>query len=253
MNRKMITTVVILVIVGAGATLVLLPPTSDTFHFEFEYPEGDRYPVQLWLTDIQDCTLNVSFVDDADLLYDIDVELYGAYSASSAFELSINDYRVNSGWVEVRFEGKLSIKSLYVVLGSGVPYEIIVPASSDMNATFVYGNNAVGSDASLFYSATGSIVNLIFTEEMVFSETGMEVICGTDSRPDYIYLYVDLPDGVNDAAGFREPLSLHSSTGWAYHSQLLDTVSYRTDPLKPEPLLELSIQAVYRVHAWLSD
>ncbi len=253
MNRKMIATVLVLVVVGAGATLVLLPPTSDTFHFESEYLEGDRDPVQLWLTDIQDCTLNVSFVDDADLLYDIDVELYGSHPASSAFELSVNDYRVHSGWVEVRFEGKLSIKSLHVVLGSGVPYEIIVPASSDMNATFVYGNNAVGSDASLFYSATGSIVNLIFTEEMVFSETGMEVICGTDSRPDYIYLYVDLPDGVNGAAGFREPLSLHSSTGWAYHSQFLDTVSYRTDPLKPEPLLELSIQAVYRVHAWLSD
>ncbi len=253
MNRKMITTVVILVIVGAGATLVLLPPTSDTFHFEFEYPEGDRYPVQLWLTDIQDCTLNVSFVDDADLLYDIDVELYGAYSASSAFELSINDYRVNSGWVEVRFEGKLSIKSLYVVLGSGVPYEIIVPASSDMNATFVYGNNAVGSDASLFYSATGSILSLIFTEDMVFSDTGMEVAIGSAGEPDYVYLSTDLPDGVAGVGTFREPFYLQSNSGWAFRSQFIDTVTYSTDPLKPEPLLGFGIRAKYGIYAWLSD
>ena len=253
MNRKTVAVVLALIIVGAGTAFILFPPSSDNFHFDVEFPEGDYTRVLLWLTTIQDCTLNVSFIDDPDLLYNLDVELYGSHPAASAFDMTVSDFGENSHLLEVRFEGKTSIKTLQLVLGSGVPYEIIVPSSSDMNATFTFGNNAVGSDASLFYTATGSIVNLIFTEDMVFSENGMEVICGTDSRPDYIYLYVDLPDGVNGAAGFREPLSLHSSTGWAYHSQFLDTVSYRTDPLNPEPLLELSIQAVYRVHTWLSD
>jgi hypothetical protein len=153
----------------------------------------------------------------------------------------------------VRFEGILRIKNLHVILGSGVPYEIVVPSSSDMNATFTYGNNAVGSDASLFYSASGSLLNLVFTEDMVFSDSGMEVTVGSAGLSDYVYLYVDLPDGVNGVAGFREPLSLHSSDGWAYHSQFMGTVSYRTDPLTPQPLLELSIQAVYRIHAWLLE
>jgi len=254
MNRKTVAVVLSLIVVGAGTALILFPPSSDSFHFEAEFPEGDYTRVSLWLTDISDCTLNVSFTDDRELLYDLDVELYESHPETTAFDLTVSDFGENSHLLEVRFEGKLGIKSLHIVLGSGVPYEIIVPSScSDMNATFIYGNNAVGSDASLFYSATGSFVNLIYTEDMVFSETGMEVKCGVDSRPDYIYLYVDLPDGVNGVAGFREPLSLHSSTGWAYHSQFMDTVNYRTDPLNPEPLLELSIQAVYRVHAWLSD
>lgn len=111
----------------------------------------------------------------------------------------------------------------------------------------------MGSDASLYYSATGTSVSLIFTEDMVFSDTGMEVICGGDSRPDYIYLYADLPDGVSSVATFREPLYLQASNGWAYRSQFLDEVSYSTDPLEPEPLLGFGIRAKYGIYAWLSD
>ncbi len=253
MNRKTVAVVLALIIVGAGITLILFPPSSESFHYRAQFPEGDYTRVSLWLTDIQDCTLNVSFTDDPELLYNIDVQLYGSHPEASAFELTVSDFGENSHLLEVRFEGKLSIRSLHVVLGSGVPYEIIVPSSSDMNATFTYGNNAVGSDASLFYSATGSIVSLIFTEDMVFSETGMEVICGADSRPDYIYLYTDLPDGVSGGATFKEPLYLQSSTGWAYHSRFADEVTYVTDPLKPEPLLSFGIRAVYGIYAWLSD
>ncbi|MHA1927760.1 MAG: hypothetical protein ACTSV2_04165 [Candidatus Thorarchaeota archaeon] len=252
MNRKTVAVVLSLIVVGAGITLILFPQSSDSFHFEANVPEGEVYRFSIWMEDLLDCTLNVSFIDDPELLYRMDVELYEPHSASSAFDLTISDYGDTYRIFQVSFEGKIRIKTLQLVLGSGVPYEILV-TGLDVNATIVYGNNAVGSDASLFYSATGSIVNLIFTEDMVFSETGMEIKCGVDSRPDYIYLYVELPDGVNGVAGFREPLSLHSSTGWAYHSQFMDTVNYRTDPLNPEPLLELGIQAVNRVHAWLSD
>lgn len=87
----------------------------------------------------------------------------------------------------------------------------------------------------------------------MFSETGMEVTIGSVGAPDYVYLFTDLPDGVNGVAGFREPLSLHSSNGWAYSYSFMNDVIYVTDPLKPQPLLEYSIIAVYRVHAWLSD
>lgn len=252
MNRKTVAVVLALIIVGAGTAFILFPPSSDNFHFDVEFPEGDYTRVLLWLTTIQDCTLNVSFIDDPDLLYNLDVEMYGSHPAASAFDLIVSDFGENSHLLQVHLEGKTSIKTLQLVLGSGVPYQIMV-SGSDVNATFVYGNNVLGSESHLHYYATGSIVNLIFTEDMVFSDTGMEVICGTNSRPDYVYLYVDLPDGVNGVAGFREPLSLHSSNGWAYSHSVLNNVIYETDPLNPEPLLELSIIAVYRVHAWLSD
>ncbi len=187
MNRKIAAAVLALIIVGAGTALLLLPPTLYTFHIESAYPEGNLSPVYLLLTSIQDCTLNVSFVDDPALLFSIDVELYGSYPAASAFELTVNDYRVQSGWVQVGFGGLLSIKSLQVVLGSGVPYKIVIPSScTNVNATFTYGNGAVGSDASLDYSATGSFVALSFTEDMVFSENVMEVRVGVDGLADYV-------------------------------------------------------------------
>ncbi len=78
-------------------------------------------------------------------------------------------------------------------------------------------------------------------------------LVGSTQQPDYVYLYTDLPDGVNGLAGFREPLYLQSSTGWSYRSQFLDYVTYSTDPLDPEPLLELGIIAKYGIYAWLSD
>ena len=56
-----------------------------------------------------------------------------------------------------------------------------------------------------------------------------------------------------DAGTFREPFYLQSSSGWAYRSQFIDTVTYSTDPLEPEPLLGFGIWAKYGIHAWLSD
>jgi hypothetical protein len=249
MNRRAVAVVLALIIVGAGTILFLSPRSSTSFHFEDVYPEGDRYPVYLWLTDIQDCALNLSFVDNSDLLYQIDVELYDSQPAPSAFDLTIEDFRVQSSWIEVSFHALLSFKSLQITLGSGVPYMIVV-TGSDVNATFVYDNNAIGSGASIDYSITGSFVSLSLTEDMVFSTTGMEV---SISEPDYAYLSLDLPDGVNGLATFREPLSIHSNNGWSYRSTFIDRVSYATDPWDSQPLIEVGISSLYRVHAWLSD
>jgi hypothetical protein len=254
MNRKTIATVLILIVVGGGAVFLFVPWSSNSFHLEGTHPDGAKRSAYLWLTDLQDCALNVSFVDDLDLLYSIDVELYEPSPAPSAFELTVNDYRTQSGVMDIRFEGILSIKSLQVTLGSGVPYTIVVSSSSsNVNATITYENNVIGSGASLNYKATGSYVNLFITEEMVFSNTGMEIIIGGTGRPDLIYLHTDLPDGVNGLATFKEPLYIQSNTGWAFRSQFLDEVTYSTDPLNNEPLLGMGIRAEYGVYAWLSD
>ena len=248
---KNLSCVLVLIVVGAGTALLFIPQSSDSFRLEGMHPDGVKESAYLWLANLQDCALNISFVDDPELLYIIDVELYEPSPASSAFEMTVNDYREQSGWMDIRFNGILSIKSLQVVLGSGVPYEIVVPSSgSNVNATLIYGNNVLGSGASLHYSATGSIANLIFTEDMVFSETGMEVGLG---GADYVYFHMDLADGLNGKATFREPLFIHSNTGWTFRSQFFDQVTYSTDPLNPEPLLEIAIGSEYGVHVWLSD
>ena len=250
MNKKGIASVIALVVVAGVTAVLLIPRSVSTYHLEAEYPQGEKKPAYLWLTDIQDCNLEVSFVDDLNLLYEVNVALYESVPASSAFEFTVNDYRTSSGWMDVKLNGIKSIKVLQVTLGSGVPYYLVV-TGTDVNATFIYDNSAVGSGASIDYSATGSFVNLTFGETMTFSSFGMDVsIAG---EPDYAYLYVNLPDGVNGAATIKEPLSIHSNTGWVFRSQFVDTVTYSTDPVNPEPLLGIGIWTKYGVHAWLSD
>jgi len=246
MNRRAIAVVLALIIAGAGTILFLLPRSSSSFHLEAEYTGAGVDPIYLWLTDIQDCNLTISFVDEPSLLYSIDVELYEAAPSSSAFVLTVEE------WFDIRFEASMSMKRLQVVLGSGVPYKIVV-SGSDVNATFVYDNDVIGSGASLNYGATGSFISLTFTENMTFTDTGMEVSVGLPEEADIAYLHIDLPDGVNGAASFREPIYLHSNSGWVSSTGFPGIVTYRTDPLDTEPLLEIGIRAVHGVHAWLSD
>jgi hypothetical protein len=246
MNRRAVAIVLALIVVGAGTVILLLPQSLSSFHLEADYTGEGVDPIYLWLTDIQDCNLTVTFTDNPDLLYSIDIDLYEAAPSSSAFVLTVEE------WFDIRFQAILSIKSLQVTLGTGVPYKIVV-SGTDVNATFIYDNNVIGSGASLNYGATGSFISLNFTEDMVFSDTGMEVRVGATGEADIAYLHTDLPDGVNGEATFREPLSLHSVIGWVYRSGFLNEVTYSTDPLNTEPLLEIGIRAVYGVHVWLSD
>ncbi len=249
MNRKQAAAVLILLLVGTSTLFVLFPPSSDSFHFESEVPEDVYSRYLLWISGLEDCILNISFTDDPILYYSLDVELYNPYPASSAFELTVTE---GESMYWVKFEGMVETKALNIVLGSGVPYELLV-IGTNVTASIIYEDNAIGSSAELEYSATGPSLNLVLTEDMTFSEIGMEVLVGRTAQPDYVYLYTNLPDGVNGLAGFREPLYLQESTGWAFRSRFIDSVSYSTDPLIPEPLLKISVIAKYGIYAWLSD
>ncbi|MFW9837908.1 MAG: hypothetical protein ACFFE7_10330 [Candidatus Thorarchaeota archaeon] len=249
MNRRVAAVVLALLIVGAGTAIFLLPRSSDTFKFDRELPEGEYDHITIQLRYIRDCTLNVSFVDDPDLMYTISIQLYEPSTASAAFDIEIIDY-VQSFWTQI--DGKVPMKSIQLVLGTGLPYELGV-TGSNVNATIIYANNAIGSESSLVYSPSDSILNLTLTQDMVFSQTGMEVSVGSIEEPDTVYLYTDLPAGVNGRAIFQGPLTIHSITGWEYRSEILDAVLYSTDPLDTEPLLAIGIRVVDRIHAWLID
>lgn len=254
MNEMTVAIVIVIVVVGATAAVMLIPQSSSTYHLEAAYLVGERTPVGLSFSGVTDCTLDISFVDNPDLLYAIDVWLYEPLLPSSAFHLTLTDDRDQSGAVSVLFEGVARIKCLQVVLGSGVPYNILVASPcSDMETTIVYTNNMIGTNATLDYSATGSSLDLTFTEDMIFSERGMDVTVGETALADTVYLSVNLVDGVNGRAVLSTPLTIHQNTGWVNRSTFLDQVTYNTNSLNPEPLLNIDIRAAEDVYAWLTD
>jgi hypothetical protein len=249
-NRRKLVGVVVVVSILLGVLFFVnygFPALS--FHREARNPNTQHSHVTLWLTDLQDSILDVSFVDDSDLIYRMDIELFNPSFAASAFELTIEASRT-----QVRFNALVAIRRVMLVLGSATPYDILV-GGSNVTGTFVFGNNMKGSDTELHYSATG-VVNLTLTEDIEFLGGEMRVIAGTQlGLPDYVYIDVDVIEGLNGQITFNGPFSLHSSTGWEYYSSFFDDVTYRTSSYDPfnNTILQIGTWAEQMVYAWLSD
>lgn len=263
-SRRKIAGAVAVLIVASGFLFVYnygLPATS--FHFELEYPQHvSRTSVFLSLTSLDDCLVNISFVDDPDLVYRMDIKLSEPAFASDAFVHTVShNWERGGGQMMISFAGsiiratmtKILVDEVQLVLGSATPYDLVV-RGSNVTSTITFGNNMIGSDSSLNYQATGPSLTLIFTEDMVFFNSGMEVSMLYD-LPDYVNLLVDLPHGVNGSLLTTSILDREFVSGWTYRSVSFppDVTKYSTDPSDPEPLLSLYINAVYRVRAWLMD
>jgi len=263
-NRRKIVGLVIVIIVASGLLFVYnygLPSTS--FHSELWYPQQiSKSSVFFSISLLYDCTLNISFVDEEDLVYRMDIRLSEPAFASDAFVLTVShSWARGYGSVSVSFKGAIIrttatpvlVEEVQLVLGSATPYDILI-SGSNVNSSITFGNNMTASESSLFYSATGSNLNISFTEDMVFGSSGMEVRVSED-LPDYVNLFADLPSGVNGTLSTTSVLERVLVNGWTYRPDPYPpyVTTYSTNSLNPEPLLSLQVDAVYRVRAWLVD
>lgn len=256
-------------IAGAGVTVLILMGVlffyyngfpAQSFHWELKVSQSNT-PTDVWvlLSELHDCILNVSFVDDPELIYGMDVELSESAFASTAFEHTVS-YDWGADHPRIIFQGaivqqamtRVLVDEVKLVLGSAVPYSIGV-SGENVTSTFSFGNNMVGSDSFVSYRASGPHLTMVFTEDIVFSDTGMEVSISGGSVPDYVYLDVDLVDEVSGVVSFDGNLYLHENIGWTKESGFSSFTTYSTDPSQPEPLLSVFIQNVYGVHLWLRN
>jgi hypothetical protein len=262
-SRKKLAAVGITAIILIGVLFVYnygFPAAS--FHFELKYPESAvRGTASVSISNLYDCVLNVSFVDDPDLVYKMDVKLSKPAFAADAFKLTVNKYW-QSGSVSVIFSGAIIrttatpvlVDEVQLILGTATPYYIGV-RGENVNSSITFSNNMRGSGSWLVYLATGPSLTLQFTEDMVFSGEEMEISVGTGSpdKPDNIYLSLDLPDGVNGIASFSKPLYIHANSGWTLDSQLPSSATYVTANNDQQPRIGLTLSAMDSVHVWLSD
>lgn len=256
-------------IASAGVTALILMgvlflyyngfPTKS-FHWELMVSQ-DNAPTDAWviLSELHDCILNVSFVDDPDLIYSMDVELSESAYASAAFEHTVS-YDWGADHPRIIFQGaiiqeamtRVLVDEVKLVLGSAVPYSIGV-SGENVTSTFNFGNNMIGSDSYVYYRSSGPYLTMVLTEDMVFSVTGMEVSISGAHVPDNVYIDVDLVDGVNGVVRFDGSLYLHENIGWTEETDYSSYTTYSTDPSKPEPLLAVFMQNVDWVHLWLRN
>ncbi|MHA2322760.1 MAG: hypothetical protein ACXACG_14025 [Candidatus Thorarchaeota archaeon] len=216
MNKKGFAGAVVVVVIvsGLGAILWLGSSPSIEFHLEAEV-ELPRYAnFTLFLADLLDTNLTISFVNDNSLLYRIDMVLYDPSSPSEAFDLDTQSYTSIH-----RFFTLVRVRSMNVTLGTGCTYDLAV-WGTNLSTSITYDNGA-RARSELRYEASGLLLVRI-TENMTIMDNHnqFDIYTGISNDPlQAFYLDVDLPDGYGGQLNRGHisdlvPISFVERVGW---------------------------------------
>jgi len=250
-NRNIIAGIIVVVVLGVSvfAAMILFPPSSTTLHYERNYT-GDK-PVSLIIAGLEDCVLTLGYEDNEDLMYRIDVELYDAsetiyfeyWGYTLKYQIEINGANYNH---------VTRARYMNITLGTGHPYYIILGGGSNsrnVTGNIVFDNNATLGGGEFSYIFPGSL-NLVFTENVDYSQGGLEMVSigGSYYDIDSISMYIDLPDGMDGRASFLSESMSISATGWTMWKETVNPPEryYRTAESPTKPLLDIG--TVYGDH-----
>lgn len=165
MKRQLVAIGIVVLIMGSVGVYLYLFPMGTSFHYE-KTDTADNAEYRVGVRNIRDCRINVSFVDDGNLLYSFDIEMYG-FSSSTAYYIYEDDTSVllnyYTGPARTEWTGEETrIKSLNFLLGSGKAYNIIL-GGTNLTASITYSNGAlIGQTTYLHYLAVESSAVFIY-------------------------------------------------------------------------------------------
>ncbi len=202
MNRRLLALLIIICVLlvgGIGAYFAVFP-LGTSFHYERKISEPDNGTFTLGIDNIKDCELNISFVNNPQLLYTIDIAMY-EFSSSSSFYLynwegssrMEFNYYMRPGRTDWSGE-PTRIKSMDIVLGTGKAYNIYI-AGTNLTAHVNYSNGALIASHGYFrYIAPNSRISFAYDGYTVDDST-------LESYENPVRLDIDL--GSEDSAGQR--------------------------------------------------
>lgn len=240
-KRKASLVLAIIVILSSTLFIVVFYPYGTDFHFEEQIPEGENRAVVIRFTQLADCIVDVSFVNDTSLMYSVDVTLTDAGFLASSFHIE----RMGGAgateiwvWMDGQFSG--NVMSLRIVLGTGTSYDVFLAQSRNVTMTVTYDNGAVIGGREMAFKSTGHIT-FILEEDVTFGTQGLEVMIGSTvltDRPDTVVLGVDLPSEMRGKLWvFDEGHAFVS--GWPYRGLGV----WSSEPSYAEPLLDFEVYA----------
>jgi hypothetical protein len=242
MNRRKASLVlVIIVILSSALFVVVFHPYGTDFHFEEQIPDGENRAVVIRFTQLADCFVDVSFVNDTSLMYSVDVTLIDAGFLASSFHIErMGGAGATEIWVWMDGQSSNGVKSLSVVLGTGTSYDVVLAQCVNVTMTVTYDNGAVIGGRRMSFKSTGHIT-FILEEDVTFGTQGLEVMIGSldlDHRPDTVTLSVDLPSEMRGKLWvFDED---HASvSGWPYRGLGV----WSSELSYSEPLLDFEVYA----------
>jgi len=242
-TRNIVVAVVVISVICVGTLIIFNPGLlAPSTQIHYEMTMSDTKYVLFSLQRIQDCNLRIVFEDNENLMYRLDAELYDS-SETMTFDYSVGTqvHRVN-----INTGTTTRAKSINITLGTGHPYYFILGSSYDtsrnVSSTIIFDNNATLGGQEFAYYFPGSL-NLIFTEDLDYSQGGYEVsIGGYNYEIGSVTLSVNLPDGMDGDVDFTSESISVSATGWTLYSDTINPPSkaYRTSASPTKPLLDIS-------------
>jgi len=248
-NKFILAIVIAISVVGVLFTVVI--PIGSDFHVESRAVKDDKFII--WVTNVEDCNVSISFVDDANLFYAFDVHLSSVAFGFSAFSVEENSY-------QVMFSGSNQVESVDVTLGSGMLYDIVVAQvwGSDigLNTTITYSNGAQIDGVEVTIAHRGFLKFAIDEEVDATGDLDIRIGDSVTTTPSLVHLDIDLPTGMNGVVDFNDgsSLSILENTGWFLRQPPFDRIEYSTSASEPSPLLNLyAMQDIPHIVAWLSN
>ena len=226
---------ILVVVVGLIVVFVGLPANQTQYHYERAYPADETRKVSI-LLDVRNTNVSVTFIDNPELMYSVDVVQYTAgdhhhsyYQEWGAPENSF-DYHVDS----LTDEG---IKEINVVLGTGTYYSIFIEGTNN-NASVVFDNGAVLSGQEILMSAVQGDFYFELNEDVSFTGTGLLVSSVTGVN---LVLDIDLPTGLNGLLEVQDGISFSptSLVGWSLVSSGLGQPSVYSTSSDVTPLVTI--------------
>ncbi len=228
------------ILVLVSTALVLFPPLEGaSFHFESGESRPSGKAVEIRLTNFHDSRVDIFFVENDSLLYDLSIDTFEALPNETAFNvvhrelldkylLSLNRFYENGSlWVA----GSSRLKSVTLVLSSSREYSISIYSDGVLNTTIAYTNGAnIDGKSEFVYLAKGGL-NFTLDEDVVISDGMFQVIVSTNQ----LDLSLDLPDHVTGQVVFSSLglVQLVEWDGWLVddeHSNVLETSLDRLNP-----------------------
>jgi hypothetical protein len=208
----------VLVLIASAAVIVLinLPPTDTAFRIEKELVTGTTGPVSLTFEDFSNCDISISFSDDMDLLYALDIDLHHPATLGSVIQIVEGQGIISLNAVS----GSDSIISqIRLSLYSSIPFNLAINYCVNITADVTYSHGANLSAASFdFYESTGEL-GFAMVDSVVHSSDDMfymRVGQGGDTWPEILDIDLKLPSNIYGWIYFQaeENLTARSVEDW---------------------------------------
>ncbi len=231
-SKIAVTAVVLIVILVVGltyTTIILsndLPTRTTTESDDYfrTFPENDTRQLKVGLNYFHDCSIDIGFSADTQLMYQIEV-IPDRNSVKATYQDLGGSHLLGLVMQE-------DIESITLILGSRVPTDIRIndveeESTYNLDTNITYSNGANLNGSFFVYQVPNGTLRCTITDDVTYSNSSYLTSINIGWRstyPDFVYLDVDMPEAVGGLLMHYSDSSIfYETTGWQHNLQLGST------------------------------